>query len=447
MPPLGWLEIVVLAQTVIPALLFIPQLLPLRTQTRMLSFVLPLVAWAAYAASGRRVAGGRTYPPAIYLALAAVWTALSIANPWVNTLASAACSVVITTSVMCPAFWAPAAIVEPRQLRRLLMLLLVCNGASALMGIAQVYQPERFRPPQVAGLGENNIMEGSLTLIADDGRKILRPPGLTDSPGGAAGGGLMCITIGLGLALTQAPLWQRAAGAGLTLVGMTILFYCQVRAVTLTLLLGLFMWAVLLAIRGEVKKLVTLGVLGVVLALGAVGWVVRSGGSSAINRFLSLFEDKATTTYYKNRGGFIEHALMEQLPEYPLGAGPGRIGMSSVYFGNPLAPRDRAILYAETQIEYWVIDGGLPLLVLYLTALVLAVASVVRIALWSPYPEVAYWGGVVFVYTVTLVVGILGGPPFVGPAGVQFWALLGALYGAQERSRVDALKARAAAAS
>ena len=58
----------------------------------------------------------------------------------------------------------------------------------------------------------------------------------------------------------------------------------------------------------------------------------------------------------------------------------------------------------------------------------------------------AYWAGVVFVYAVAVGVSVFSGPPFVGPAGVQFWVLLGARYGAQEQSRVDALKAKARAA-
>ena len=79
-------------------------------------------------------------------------------------------------------------------------------------------------------------------------------------------------------------------------------------------------------------------------------------------------------------------------------------------------------------------------------ALLVAMYGAVRAAIWSPDPEIAYWAGVVFVYAVAVGASLLSGPPFVGPGGVQFWALLGALYGAQERSRVNALKAKTQAA-
>jgi hypothetical protein len=443
MPWPGCLELIVVAQTVLPAMMYVPTFLPYRKVTRMMAFVLPLVAWAYYVIRAKRVAGGRTYPPAVCLGWAAVWLTISIANPWVNTLTSAACSVVITVAVLCPAFWAPAAITDSRQLKRLLMVMLACNGASALLGLAQVLRPDTFRPPQIFVFEVNAEAEGGVSFEADDGRKVLRPPGLTDSPGGAAIGGLVSCAIGLAVALSPVAWWKRTGGAGIALVGLIVMFYCQGRAMTVTLVLGLILWGVLLALRGEVKKLATLGVLGAVLGLAAIGSVVRSGSSNALNRFASLFEEQATTVYYKNRGGFIERAVAEYLPNYPLGAGPGRIGMASFYFGNPLAPRDRKPLYAETQIEYWIIDGGVPLLLLYPAALVLAFAGVVRTALKAPDPEIAFWAGVVFVYTVATGAMLLSGPTFVGPPGIQFWLLLGALYGAQECSRVDALKARA----
>ena len=442
MPRLGWLELIVISQTVLPAMMFVPSLLRYRMITRILAYLLPLAAWAAHMARGRRVAGGRTYPPTVCLGLAVAWLTISIANPWINTLASAACSVAITAAVLCPAFWAPAAITDPRQLKRLLLIMLVCNGASALMGLAQVYRPETFRPPKIFLFEFNSDAEGMLTTEANDGRKILRPPGLTDSPGGAGIGGLISCAIGLAVALTPIAWWKRAAAMGIAVVGLTVLFYCQIRSMTITLILGLLLWGVLLALRGEIRKLATLGVLVAILGLAAVGWVVRDGGSQFMNRFLALFEERATTVFYKNRGAFIKSALTEQLPKYPLGAGPGRIGMASFYYGNFLTPRDRAPLYAETQVDYWVLDGGLPLVLLYPAALILAFVVVIRTAVGSPDPEVAYWAGAVFVYAVAAGASLLGGPTFQGPPGVQFWVLLGALYGAEQQTRVDALKAK-----
>ena len=446
LPRMGWLEMVVVAQTMLPALMFIPQLLRIRTATRIASFALPLMAFALYTVSGRKVAGGRTYPPSLLLLACLLWYVLSLGHPQVNTLTSAMASIGIATGVFCPAFWAPAAITDTRQVRRLLILLLLCNGASALVGVGQVYYPEKFRPPKIALFEHSPEMESSFTLTRADGKEFLRPPGLTDTAGGAALGGMAACSIGLAVALTPCSILLRATSVGLAMVGLMVLFYCQVRSAVITLTLSLIFWMVILGLRGEIKKLSSLLVLcGFVILIG-ISIVLRDGGEAIFKRFGDLFEDSATTVYYNNRGAFIEYAFNEILPAYPLGAGPGRIGMASFFFGNPVGPPDRRPLYAETQIKTWIIEGGIPLLVMYSIALIAAFISAVRTALFCPDPEVAYWAGAVVVFAMSIATMLMAGVPFMAPIGVQFWAMFGALYGAQELSRVEASKARIRAA-
>jgi hypothetical protein len=442
MPRLGWLEWVIITQTLMPALMFIPPLIPLRFLTRVASFGLPLIAWGFSILSGRRVAGGRTYPPTGTLLFIVGWLTLSIAHPTTNTLNAAMCAVGITVGVFCPAFWAPASIVDRRQLRRLMVIMLLCNGASALMGIAQVYRPDTFRPPELPILKVNPDAESSYNVKTDDGREFLRPPGLTDSPGGAALGGIASVAFGLAMALAPGAWWKRLSGMGLALAGLTILFYSQVRSLTLTLVLGVMFWGVLLALRGEIRKLSMLLACVGFLGLAAIGWVIRDAGAGMLKRFGDLFEDRVTTTYYKHRGAFIEYALSEHLPKYPLGAGPGRVGMASFFFGNPLAPVDRRILYAETQVEVWILDGGIPVLIAYPLALLLAIYSAAKTAVKCPDPEIAYWAGAILVYGITVLMAAFAGQPFMSQMGVQFWALLGGLYGAQEFARVESAKAK-----
>jgi hypothetical protein len=68
--------------------------------------------------------------------------------------------------------------------------------------------------------------------------------------------------------------------------------------------------------------------------------------------------------------------------------------------------------------------------------------SAMKTALRCPNPEIAYWAGVVVVYGVAAVSSAFGYPVFMAPAGVQFWALFAALFGAQEQARVDAARER-----
>jgi hypothetical protein len=437
MPRLGWLEIVVLGQTMLPAMMFIPPLIPLRFLTRAAAYVLPMVAFVLYLVSGRKLVGNRRYPPVPFLAFCIGWLLVSVINPGVNTFSSAFCCVGIATGVMSPAFWAPSSIRDSRQLGRLMILLLACNGASAVMGIAQVYRPETFRPPKLALEGREGYEE-AMSVTMDNGRKFLRPAGLTDSPGGAAMGGQASVALGLAVALLPIAWWKRGIGVSLALAGILVLFYSQVRVMIITLAIGLIFWGILLSLRGEAKRLSMLLSCVFILGAVAVASVLSSGGSKVMQRFLTLFEGNAVSVYYKNRGAFVENGLALYLPKYPLGAGPGRNGMAASMFASTVVPPDRAMIWAETQVEAWVLDGGLPLLVAYSMALAAAIASATWTALKCPDREVAYWAGVVLVYGVGAVAMVMGYAVFMSPLGVQFWALMGALFGAQERARFEA---------
>src|SRR5438067_614317 len=141
MPPWGWLEWTVVAQTAIPALMFIPGLSAVRTLTRVASFVIALAAWGAVAASGRR-APGRPFAAAWPLGLAAGWLILQVANPGTNNLTSGVGQAALNIAILCPAFWGGAALRSRRQVARLMALLFLCNAAGSLMGIAQFYRPQ-----------------------------------------------------------------------------------------------------------------------------------------------------------------------------------------------------------------------------------------------------------------------------------------------------------------
>ena len=171
------------------------------------------------------------------------------------------------------------------------------------------------------------------------------------------------------------------------------------------------------------------------LGLAAVGWVMRSGGATVMKRFYSLTESRVDSVYYNSRGFFVEHALTVELIDAPLGAGMGRVGMMYFYFGNPMAPPSSGNLYAETQIEAWVLDGGAPLLLGSIGALAAAMWSAVRIVLRSPDRELNYWAIIVVVFGVFTMLGCLGNMTFLSQIGMQFWVLMGGLFGADALAR------------
>ena len=68
---------------------------------------------------------------------------------------------------------------------------------------------------------------------------------------------------------------------------------------------------------------------------------------------------------------FLSYTLQELLYEYPFGAGIGRWGMMSAYFGEPTNWQFPA-LWAEIQLTGWLYDGGVLLWICYAGAIVTA---------------------------------------------------------------------------
>lgn len=445
MPRLGWLEWTMILQTLLPAMMYIPGVSPFRFLLRILATTLPLVAWGAVAASGRRIAGGYRYAAGMWLWPCSVWLLLSIAHPTTNSPLAGLAQAMLNIALFCPAFWAANQVTDSRQVRRLIVVILLCNGASSLMGIAQVYRPDTFRPPSIPMLAGREDIESEMTVTTEDGLKYLRPPGLSDTPGGAALGGTFACLLGLAIAMTPVSWAMRVMSLGLAIVGLAVIFYSQVRFTLILLVVGILAMVVLLAMRRDWRKLMLLGVCTVVLAVGGIGWVMQSGGTVVTKRFFTLLDERSDTVYYNNRGKFVEYALTVALPEYPLGAGLGRFGTMNGYFGDPLAPPSRGYIWCETQIEGWIIDGGGPLLFGSAGAIITAMVTATSMALRRRDEELGYWAAVVAVLGLFSALSALGNMAFLSFLGLQFWILMGALFGADAVARDAARRSGSAA--
>jgi hypothetical protein len=434
-PRWGWLEIVIVAQTAIPALLFVPGLTPIRLVTRVASFAIALVAWGAIVQSGRR-APGRAFPAVPWLWATTVWLLASILHPTTNSLLGGVAEAALIISVFSPAFWGPTALESPRQLGRLMVLLLLCNGAGALMGIGQYYWPDRFNPPVIPMLEGNQSARDQLSFTTDDGRKVLRPCGLTDTPAGASIAGGLAFLVGVCWAIRPIGWHWRLASLGVSLIGAAVLLLSQVRSTLLTQVGCLLAMIVVLFWRGDYRRAIQLVVVGVVVFLAGLGWVVRSGGLGTVQRFMSIIEERPDSLYYRNRGFFLDETFNKHLWDYPMGAGMGRWGQPFLYFGDHMPSATRGALYVEIQWTGWVFDGGLPLMALYSAAIVAALWDMLRIARTSPDDSVGYWAAVVFGLALSVVAATLAGCPFNSQVGVQFWALLAPVHAADARARL-----------
>jgi hypothetical protein len=288
----------------------------------------------------------------------------------------------------------------------------------------QLYWPETFAfriSDQLMQSG-SAYLEG-MSITRPDGVTLLRPTGLTDTPGGAAISGMFVLVMGAAFAMSAKRLLVRVLVLFLMVNGAVCVFVCQVRSVlTVTVLCLVLMVIVLLLRREAARANKVMAGLGVILLAGFVS-AASAGGSSVQERLSTLFEGSPAQVYYKNRGVFLERTFFETLPEYPLGAGLGRWGMMNRYFADQAAAPD---LYAEVQWTGWAYDGGAPLVAVNGVLLLGALMFAWRLATKSDEPE-AIWAVAVLVLNCGLVALSFGAPVFASQLGIDFWLLNGLL--------------------
>ncbi len=103
------------------------------------------------------------------------------------------------------------------------------------------------------------------------------------------------------------------------------------------------------------------------------------GGESVEERFIGITQQGAMRSYQENRGGFVSQTFGELLDRYPLGAGLGRWGMMQIYFANP-DKVESAPIYVEIQLTGWLLDGGVPMWVLYGGAVLVSLLAAYRLS-------------------------------------------------------------------
>ena len=428
LPPWGVLEWFTVAQTFMPALLFIPGITVVRTATRIAAYLLGFAAWGAVVAGPKKGTTSGSFPAKPWLLAAIAWLILSLANPNSYSPLTAFGHVMLYVSIMSPAFWAGEAVGSPRQLRRVMTVLFLCNATSASVGLAQVFYPSRFNPPVIPIM----VHEGAEQLYYEsaDGRKILRPCGLTDTPGAAAPAGAAAALFGLCIALRPLPLWRRGASVGLAFIGVTVIYYTQVRSALVMLGICLSSITVLLMYRGEYRSAAKLVGGGVILFAGALLMVARTIGGRVFERFGTLLDNSPVDVYTFNRGRYI-YQMFESLGKYPLGYGLGWWGMVHQAFRNPLR---LSPIWVEIMPQALAIDGGAPLAILYTGAVAVAMVDSVRIAMRTKDRELGFWASLVVAQNLGSVALCFSYPTFLSPTGLQFWMLAAALHAAEAQS-------------
>lgn len=424
-PSWGFPEWFLLAQLILPALLFLPGTQSVRVPIRIAPFALCLLPLCF--AKPRRLP---KHPAAASLVVAVAYLSLMILHPNTNSILAGIGQMMLYFAVLAPVFWVPALVRHPAQLRRLLAIMLVFNAVNSCVGILQVRNPERWLPRDFSEvISSGQLSLGGLVYEGAGGSAVVRPPGLSDSPGAAAGAGMLALTLGLAFCFLRTNVLQKGLCLVASLAGLAVIFLSHVRLLLLLGMGSLAVYGVVLILQQRMARAMALMKMTMLVAL--TGWTIAIafGGHSIHERFASLLEDDPLSVYNESKRGPMMRGAFETLIwDYPLGAGLGRWGMIRRYFGNESNVKS-PMIWAELQVPAWILDGGVVLLACYTIALMVVAAQQLSMALQSVSPLLQDLAAIVLALSAATVAGVFGGTPFVAQHGVQFWFLAGALYG------------------
>jgi hypothetical protein len=354
---------------------------------------------------------------------------LGFLHPQLNTPLSGMASIAINFSIWAPIFWAGRFRIDSGVLGRAILVIWSFHTASAALGVLQVYDPERYAPDSSFVEAMAGQYAEGLKITLDDGRRIYRPFGLTDTPGGASSSGAFAATVGLALVASNQTVVLRIAGALAAIIGMFCIYMCQIRSTLIVTGLGFVLMASLMYWRGRAAKATILVSMMLATVFAAFIWAIAVGSEAVTSRFETLTEDDPTKVYYSNRGASLEETIYEHIPGYPLGAGLGRWGMMYTYFGDPNNP-DSPGLWAEIQATAWVYDGGIILLLIGYSAVIAACVMSFRTAIYARMEDLSDQAAIISAMNISSLAATFGYSVFISQGGIMFWVLNGVLFAA-----------------
>lgn len=420
----GFLEFFIIAQVVLPALLYLPGTQSIRIVIRIAPFALSLAALGWDMLNHRE----RKYHPAFYvLLLAILYVAAMIFSPSTNTFLAGFGQTMLYLSVLAPVIWVTRYVRDVEQVNRILAILLVCNGINACVGILQVVNPQTWLPKEFSSVVMSQS-SGALTYMGPDGREIVRPPGLSDNPGAVCGPATTAALLGLINCVRPMKMRWKLFGLLFAFAGIAAVFLSHVRTNILILAGMILVYMIALVVQKEIPKAVALAAIGVAMVAGSFFFAAILGGGETIDRFASLLEDDPTSVYYSSARGYqLQYDTTAYLSAYPMGAGLGRWGMMRTYFGddNNLASTP---IWAELQYPAWALDGGIVLLVLYNVAVLISFIQEAKLTV-SKNRRLRDVAAVIFAANCGTIALIFGYTPFTTQVGLQYWFLGGLLFG------------------
>jgi hypothetical protein len=430
--PNGLAEWFALGLTLLPALLFIPGSQPYRLPLRVGAYAISLYAFTLwwFDRAGRKEG---KHPAERYLLLVLAVLGFALAHPLTNSLQAGFAQILLYFAIFCPLFWARGYVTTRRQLVRIVLILALCNGINSIVGVLQVYNPDQWMPRELSGVySTNRDILNAASYMGPNGRMIVRPPGLFDTPGAVCSAGTIAALFGLILFLEPLATWKRIFAISMAVAGLAAIYLSHVR-VSLVITIGMMaMYLGMMATQRQTKRVAGFSILAVAIVVGAFSLATALGGDSITDRFSTLLEEDPRELYYRSRGMSVQYAFENLLTEYPLGAGLARWGMMHYYFGNP-GRLDSTEVFAEVQPNAWLLDGGVFLLTFYSLALIITATYDLKLVRSLANREDRLWSSAIIAANFGTLALVFSFVPFGTAAGMQFWFLEGALHGAMAR--------------
>jgi hypothetical protein len=427
----GFAELFVISQTALPALLYLPGTQPFRLPIRVSAFAISLAAFCWWFIEHKsRVRQSRAQ--SLITAIMALLVVMMF-HPLTTSMVGGFAHIAVYFAVMAPLFWAPMFVDSPERLARLLWILLLCCGVNSLVGVLQVYDPGRWMPSEFSRfITENpNMGLGPVSYIGAHGQRLVRPPGLFDTPGAVAGPGMSAALLGLVFATSGIALWKRGLSLALALAGFAAIYLSQVRISLVIAALMLGVYATVAFRQKRFARVTQFGLLAGGTIVGAFVLALTLGGPSIQERVMTLFASDPISVYHNARGVQLDITFRDLLYQYPFGAGLARWGMAAAYF-QP-TNLDSPPLWAEIQFTSWMIDGGILLMVLYLGVILVSALAQWRLAMLLGNPRLSTCAAVVMSANLGVAALIFSFTPFNTQIGIQYWFLAGALHGVASR--------------
>lgn len=428
LPQFSWLHAFVLVQFLLQILLLFPGISAFRIVMRAGAFVLSLgLLWRVPKTGIQHPAKPWAIAVLCIMAVQFFW------HPYLSSVPAGLAQCLMYLAILAPLFWVSRLKLTEEGFYGLIYLLWGFHTLSSIVGVLQVYYPEVFQfiVSSVIEEGEHGGAQLKITLAS--GAYIYRPAGLSDVPGSAATSGFYALLLGTGITLQARNLLIRLISTASVPIGLFCIYLSQVRSTLIVSLICLLVIGLVLIQLKRFGQVALLFGTMIMLAIATTHWAAGVGGEMLSDRFLSLLTASPDTVFYQSRGVFLEETIVDLIPKYPFGAGLGRWGMMNNYFGNHYNPLTHP-LWAEIQWTAWVLDGGLPLVIAYLGAIIAACCGVWWV-IRDRFSPLQLWAGIIFAYNMGAITITFGYPLFMSQSGMEFWLINTALLVAARRAQ------------